>query len=251
MSGLSEFTLFPQLSVELRIMVWYWASQEPNRIIFHSYRIRKRKYSRRRSGAPLTERDRVFRGTHPDYRGVTRIRPETRVPAVLATCQESREEAKKRYSLYFRDQLYDRALWFNPSLDIIIFEDLSAAYCFSWGGCSIGRQIDIVVTGSTMPVVERVVVKENIRSGPFLPIVTLALNFIHLKTLVMRTDRMADPPSMQFLNLATGRISPTLRYHLELFWRSDLWDTFRANGQIPKLQIMTPNDMWNAVSHSR
>ncbi|ESZ92093.1 hypothetical protein SBOR_7508 [Sclerotinia borealis F-4128] len=247
MSDLAEFTLFPKLSSEIKAMVWDLASQEPNRILFDSWRIRKRKYPKRKVTTPISERDRIFCGRHPDYPNPRRLWAQGRVPAVLITCRESRYWAMKHYSLCFGDQLYYKSLWFNPKVDTLIFSDMFAAFCFGWGGVIKRGAIPLIRDSFTMPVVERVVVQDTLRAYFYEKATEMASNFRHLKSLVMRTDGVPiEINSVWWWEDGYSIHQPSLRIFMQMFWDTEWWKATRAVDKKPEFQIMTPEEMWDA-----
>ncbi|KAJ8059802.1 hypothetical protein OCU04_011433 [Sclerotinia nivalis] len=251
MPVLTEFTLFPKLCVELRAKIWDFASQEPNRILFDSYRMwRKRKYPRKKANIPISDRDKIFCGRHPDYPNICRLWAVNRVPAILMTCHESRFWAMKHYSLCFEDQLHHKALWFNPKVDTIIFSDMNACFSFVWGGCfSVGHgPIPLIRNSLVMQVVERVVIQESIHTYWYQKAKEMARSFPHLKSLVMRTDNIPfEAESFYGWHSLSGRneLLPSIRVCLQKFWNSDDWKAIKAHDEMPELQIMTPVEMWN------
>ncbi|CCD49742.1 predicted protein [Botrytis cinerea T4] len=67
MTTLTQFTVFPKLSNDLKAMIWDIASQEPRRIQFGYYVGSKRKNAKKKNDEPTSERDKIFSGKHPDY----------------------------------------------------------------------------------------------------------------------------------------------------------------------------------------
>ncbi|KAF7858528.1 hypothetical protein EAF04_009128 [Stromatinia cepivora] len=255
MPVLTEFTLFPKLCVELRAKIWGFASQEPNRILFDFSRIwRKREYPKKKANISISDRDKIFCGRHPDYPNICRLWAVSRVPAVLMTCHESRFWAMKHYSLCFEDQLYHKALWFNPNVDTIIFGDLDAWFSFVWGGCSSfvrgggssvrHRPIPLIRDSLVMPVVERIVIQESIHTCRYHDAKEMAQNFPHLKSLIVRTDNNPfDLESFWAWRSSTCRdeLFSSIRVCLQKFWNSDDWKAIRAYDEMPELKIMTPS----------
>ncbi|KAI9642816.1 hypothetical protein NHQ30_008549 [Ciborinia camelliae] len=248
MSNLTEFTLFPKLSPEIKAIIWDLASQEPNRIIFDSYRIRKRKYPKRNAQNPISDRDKIFCGKHPRYPNPRRLWAESRVPAVLITCRESRHWAMRHYSLCFESQLYYKALWFNPKVDTIIFTDLFAACVFGYGGVAKRGPVPLIQNNFIMPVVERIVIRESLKEYFYAGVKDMVKYFHHLKSLVMRTDGVRIEINNIFWRDAAGRIMQqrSVRLNLEEFWNSEEWKAVRAHEKKPEFRIMTPVEMWHA-----
>ncbi|APA12309.1 predicted protein [Sclerotinia sclerotiorum 1980 UF-70] len=247
---LTEFTLFPKLCVELRARIWNFASQELNQIVFDSFRTsQKRNYPKEKASIPISDRDKILCGRHPNYPNIHRLSAVNRVPAILMTCHESRSWAMKHYSLCFEDQLYHQALWFNPRFDTIMFADMTACFSFLWGGCSrVGHgPIPIIQNSLVIPVVERLVIQESVPTSWYRRAKEMARSFPHLKSLVIRTDNI--PFESQFfykgLNLS-GEIAllPSFRFRVQKFWNSDEWKAIRAYDQIPEFQVM-PAEMRN------
>ncbi|QSZ31751.1 hypothetical protein DSL72_001319 [Monilinia vaccinii-corymbosi] len=255
MSDLTEFTLFPKLHPEVRAIIWELASQAPNRILFFSSTISARNYPKRKANTPISDRDRIFCGRHPDYPAPVRAGASSRVPSVLRTSRESRYWAMKHYSLSFQDQLYTKALWFNPKVDLLIFDDIQTAFCFGSGGCmtAIGcitpsGPIPLIKTSSTMPVVERVVVQKFVNLIHWIYCKDAMKNFPHLKSLVIQTHGNSDTwreifawyiLGPDFTHLGLERALMTLR-------DSDEWKEIRRHDKKPGFQIMNELEMWDA-----
>ncbi|CAD6445184.1 236b857e-8fe7-4085-a26e-9ec437c5b109 [Sclerotinia trifoliorum] len=250
MPVLTEFTLFPKLCIELRAKIWDFASQEPNQVLFDSYRTsQKKKYPKEKANIPISDRDKIFCVRHPKYPTIRRLWAVSRVPAILMTCHESRFWAMKHYSLCFEDQLYQQALWFNPRFDTVTFTDMNACFTFVWGGCySVGHgPIPLIRNSLVMPLVERLVIQESIHTSWYPRANEMARSFPHLKSLVIRTDNI--PFESQFFfeghNSSGGiELLPSFRFHVQNFWNSDEWKAIRAYDQIPEFQIM-PAEMRN------
>lgn len=248
MSNLEEFKLFPKLPAELKAKIWDFASQEPHRIFFDSYQPRKRRFSKAWAKEPASERDQIFSGRHADYPYIDRLCAEARVPAVLITCRESRYWAMKHYSLCFKDQLYHKALWFNPKVDILVFKHVLNLNLFVRGGCQNGRSsepIPIIQSSATIPVVERIVIRDLNHPVYYDLLVEMAKSFPHLKSLILRNDvtlLVVDPTSTAYLTQITS-----LRTLLKELWDSDEWEAIRAHDETPRVQIMSGLKLWNTV----
>jgi hypothetical protein len=96
---LSKFTLFSELALELRLIVWEMASEDP----------------------------RVFESTFFYARGQLswQLLPSEKSPAVLFTCQESRTHLLKQYvPLTEEGRSHPMIQYFNLTKDTIIFPDV-------------------------------------------------------------------------------------------------------------------------------
>ncbi|TGO23127.1 hypothetical protein BPAE_0143g00250 [Botrytis paeoniae] len=248
MAILNQFTVFPKLSDDLKAMIWDLVSQQPSRIQFGSYTVRKTKNFKRKNNEPASERDKIFSGKYPDYPWTFRLSVEVRVPSVLITCRESRYWAMKHYRFDFKDQLYSKALWFNHKVDILTFDTLDTLLVFAQGGCARNGPISLIRDSSKMPVVERIVLLGSLPTYAFRIAMETTKNFPHLNSLVLRTDDLHySHRSYQNYNLMSGTniILPSIRVQLEQLWNSDEWETIRAYGQVPELRFLTAEEMWN------
>ncbi|KAF7939795.1 hypothetical protein EAE99_001600 [Botrytis elliptica] len=249
MTVLTQFTVFPKLSEELKAMIWDLVSQQPSRIQFESYIVRKTKFSKIKDKELVSERDKILSGKHPDYPRPWRLKAEGRVPSVLITCRESRYWAMKHYRLEFKDQLYSKALWFNPKVDILTFDAISTLLVFIKGGCTLNGRSLYFNDSTKMPVVERIALLDSIAPYSYDVAMETTKNFPQLKSLVMRTDGIRSDAVLCDSDrwLPGPRISlPSLRVRMNQLWHSDEWKAIRAYSQIPELRILTADEMWNA-----
>jgi hypothetical protein len=96
---MDNFTLFPNLAVELRLKIWRSTLPGPRNV-----------------GIKLRIKDAGFGGwiarksTHPP-------------PVALQVCHESREEAQKYYILSFGTTVYPPTVYFNYEIDTLCFGD--------------------------------------------------------------------------------------------------------------------------------
>ncbi|KAF7905334.1 uncharacterized protein EAF01_005855 [Botrytis porri] len=248
MAIITQFTVFPKLSYDLRAMIWDLVSQQPCRIQFGHYIVRKTKLSKGKDNELVSERDLFFSGKHPDYPRPWRLKAEARVPSVLMTCQESRYWAMKHYHLEFKDQLYTKALWFNPKVDILVFNTHTALLVFVRGGCTFGGLDSRFTDSSKMPVVERVVLLESLRTYMYSVATETTKRLPHLKSLVARTDGVRSDAVLCYSEnfLSGGAVLPSLRVRMNHLWHSDEWRAIRAYSQMPELQILTVDEMLDA-----
>ncbi|TGO65585.1 hypothetical protein BOTNAR_0077g00290 [Botryotinia narcissicola] len=236
MAILTQFTVFPKLSDDLKAMIWDMVSQQPSRIRFEGYRVRahRAKPSKSKDNELVPERDKIFSGKHPDYTHPFRVSAEGRVPSVLITCRQSRYWAMKHYRLEFKYQLNSKALWFNPKVDTLIFDNLITLLTFVEGGCTHNRLDSSFKDNTKIPVVERMVLLEPHLAYYCHLTIKSAKNFPHLKSLVTRTD-----------DILCEALLPSLRVQMNQLWHSDEWKAIRAYGQIPELRILTADEMMN------
>ncbi|TGO12194.1 hypothetical protein BTUL_0093g00430 [Botrytis tulipae] len=237
MAILTQFTVFPKLSDDLKAMIWDLVSQQPSRIRFEAYRSRahRARLSESKYNELVPERDKLFLGKHPDYPHPWRVSAEGRVPSVLITCRQSRYWAMKHYRLEFRYQLYSKALWFNPKVDTLIFDNLNTLSIFVEGGCTNNRLLSSFKDNTEMPVVERIVLLESHLAYRCHLAIKSAKNFPHLKSLVTRTD-----------DIVPEVVLPSLRVQMNQLWHSDEWKAIRAYSQIPELRTLTADEMMNS-----
>ncbi|KAF7946352.1 hypothetical protein EAE96_009351 [Botrytis aclada] len=248
MSIFTQFTVFPKLSDDLKAMVWDLVSQQPSRIHFGSYITGVRTWPKSKNNELVSDRDKIFCGKHLDYPNPWRLSAESRVPSVLITCRESRYGAMKHYRIDFKDQLYSKALWFNPKVDILTFDTLDTLLVFARGGCSGRNPIPLIKDSSKMPVVERIVLLGSLPTWYFRLAMETTKNFPHLKSLALRTDELHySLTSYQNYGIISRRavMLPSIRVQLEQLWNSDEWETIRAYGQVPELRFLTAEEMCN------
>ncbi|KAF7896341.1 hypothetical protein EAF00_006355 [Botryotinia globosa] len=246
MAILTQFTVFPKLSDDLKAMIWDLVSQQPSRIRFGGNRLRvhKAKPSKSKDNELVPDRDKIFSGKHPDYPHPFRVSAEGRVPSVLITCRQSRYWAMKHYRLEFKYQLYNKALWFNPKVDTLIFENFNTLLTFVEGGCT-HQSLDSSFKDNTkIPVVERVVLLEPYLALYYHDVVKTAKDFPHLKSLVTRADEILFEAFL-----------PSIRVHMNQVWHFDelrairacsqIPESIRACSQIPEWRILTADEMMN------
>ncbi|TGO44251.1 hypothetical protein BCON_0562g00060 [Botryotinia convoluta] len=245
MAILTQFTL----SDDLKAMMWDLVSQQPSRVHFGSYTIRKTKLSKSKNNELVSERDKIFYGKHTDYPNPWRLSAEGRVPSVLITCRESRYWAMKHCRLDFKDQSYSKALWFNPKFDVLSFDTLNTLLVFVQGGYAHNGLNLLIKDSSKMPVVERIVLLESLPKYIYSVATETTKNFPQLKSLVMRTDRIRPEAVLCYTyDLISGGRShlPSLRVRINQLWHSDEWKAIRTYSQMPELQILTADEMWNS-----
>ncbi|KAM0315308.1 hypothetical protein ACHAO8_004075 [Botrytis cinerea] len=248
MTTLTQFTVFPKLSNDLKAMIWDIASQEPRRIQFGYYVGSKRKNAKKKNDEPTSERDKIFSGKHPDYPYPWRLLATGRVPSVLITCRESRHWAMKHYRLDFKDQLYGKAMWYNPKVDILHFVSLTNLLLFVQGGCADINHgpIALVKDSFKMPAVERIFMASSISTHNYEIAVETAKKFPNLKSLATRTNGVdTEDVTYHSSGVVTGanNIPPSLKVRMNQLWNSDEWKAIRAYGQIPELRIYTIDEL--------
>lgn len=239
MAILTQFTIFPKLSDDLKAMIWDLVSQQPSRIRFEGYqaRARRARFSESNDNELIPERDNLFLGRHYDYPHPWRVSAEGRVPSVLITCRQSRYWAMKHYRLEFEYQLYSKALWFNPKVDTLVFDNVKTLLTFIEGGCTHNMLASSFKDNTKMPVVERMVLLDSRLADRCHLAIKSAKNFPHLTSLVTITD-----------DIVSEAVLPSLRVQMNQLWHSDEWKAIRAYGQIPELRTLTADEMTNTVS---
>ncbi|KAF7918131.1 uncharacterized protein EAE97_011902 [Botrytis byssoidea] len=236
MAILTQFTVFPKLSDDLKAMIWDLVSQQSSRIRFESYQVRAHRaiFSESKVNELVPERDKLFHGKHPAYPRPWRVSAEGRVPSVLITCRQSRYWAMKHYRLEFKYQLYSKALWFNPKVDTLIFDKLNTLLIFVEGGCTNNMLTSSFKDNTKMPVVERIALLESHLAYRCHLAIKSARNFPYLKSLITRTD-----------DIVPEAVLPSLRVQMNQLWYSDEWKAIRAYSQIPGLRTLTAYEMMN------
>ncbi len=157
-SMVHEFTLFPNLAVELRLKIWKFALPGPRSIKIRRVKTDESAYSKQNF----------------------RITGMNEVPALLRTCHESRTEALRFYKRMF-GSVDGRPQYFDPSIDTLIL------FSCPWRHPKLTRLLrDFVIT-------EYLVVGRGSRSKPSNHFKSLFLAFPSLKILVVQI-----PPVPQF-----------------------------------------------------
>jgi hypothetical protein len=126
-----QFTLFPKLPLELRLMIWKHAA-EPRVIKLSHYRVEwPRNEDNEKDPTGELRRARKVRKQNQSWGSWCRTRAlQHQVPTIFTICKESRETAKETYHLCFEKELDGQKIWVDFSRDTIFFVDFYAFQAF-------------------------------------------------------------------------------------------------------------------------